>query len=114
MVNASVIKTLSKRDGRRAVLAMVRDALGILAAGVLALWLDNGVLTILSMWVIGAFQYAFGDLMIHEAAHGNLFANKPLNERLDILYGLPFCKPWNATKASICDTMGNSARMGII
>jgi fatty acid desaturase len=43
-----------------------------------------------SVWIIGVFQFALSESMLHEAAHYNLFANKPLNNNLEFLYALPF------------------------
>jgi fatty acid desaturase len=48
-----------------------------------------------SIWIIGAFQFALGESMLHEAAHGNLFEQKKLNYRLQFLYALPFFRTVN-------------------
>jgi fatty acid desaturase len=90
MVDAAVIKTLTKRDGRRAALVILRDWAMIGAAIGVALWAHHPAVTLAALWVIGAGQYALGDALMHEAAHGNLFATKPLNDRMEIFYGLPF------------------------
>jgi fatty acid desaturase len=90
MVDATLIKTLTKRDGKRATLVILRDWAMIGTAIGLALWADHWAVTLLALWVIGAGQYALGDALMHEAAHGNLFATKPLNDRMELVYGLPF------------------------
>jgi fatty acid desaturase len=98
MIDAAAIKALTQRDGRRAVLAILRDWLGIVAAIAVARWADSLAVTIVALWVIGAFQYGLGDALLHEGAHGNLFADKKRNERLDVIYGLPFLRTMESFK----------------
>ncbi len=92
MTDAAATKTMTGRDGRRAAIAILRDWAGIVVTIAFAIWIDRPLVTLAALWVIGAFQYALGDALLHEAAHGNLFNRKPLHERLDILYGLPFLR----------------------
>lgn len=99
MIDAAAIKALTVRDGRKASVAILRDWAGIFAAIALAEWVGNPFLTVALVWVIGAFQYALGDALLHEGAHGNLFADRKLNERLDVVYGLPFLRTMEAFKA---------------
>ncbi len=98
MVDAQAVKALTGRSDRRAVWAILRDVAGIACAIALSQWAANPLVTIACLWLIGAFQYALGDALLHEAAHGNLFARKPLNERLDVLYGLPFLRTMEGYK----------------
>lgn len=98
MIDATAIKILTQRDGRKAALAIFRDWAGIFVTIAVARWADSVPVTIVALWVIGAFQYAIGDVLLHEGAHGNLFADKKLNERLDMIYGLPFLRTMEAFK----------------
>jgi fatty acid desaturase len=98
VIDAAAVKVLTQRDGRKAVLAIFRDWAGIFVAIAVARWAGSIPVTIAALWVIGAFQYALGDTLLHEAAHGNLFADKKRNERLDVVYGLPFLRTMEAFK----------------
>jgi fatty acid desaturase len=42
--------------------------------------------------VVGYFQYAVGEALLHEASHYNLFRKKQWNNNLEFLYALPFFK----------------------
>ncbi|WP_158240567.1 fatty acid desaturase family protein [Telmatospirillum siberiense] len=112
MIDAAVIKTLTVRDGRKAVFAILRDWVGIFAAIAIAQWAGNPLVTIAALWVIGAFQYALGDALLHEGAHGNLFAERKLNERLDVVYGLPFLRTMEAFKTEHLRHHGQLGKSG--
>jgi fatty acid desaturase len=112
MIDATAIKALTQRDGRKASLALLRDWTGIIVAIALARWANNPLVTIAALWVIGAFQYALGDALLHEASHGNLFANKKLNDRLDVLYGLPFLRTMEAFKTEHLRHHGQLGKAG--
>ena len=45
---------------------------------------------LIGIWIIGVFQYAIYDGLIHEAAHRTLFSGRAWNDHLDFLYALPF------------------------
>ncbi|MDR3436867.1 fatty acid desaturase [Telmatospirillum sp.] len=98
MIDAAAIKALTGRDGRRAAAAICRDWGGIILTVSVAIWAGNPFVSVLSLWVIGAFQYALGDALLHEGAHGNLFATKSWNDRWDVIYGLPFLRTMLAFK----------------
>lgn len=112
MIDATAIKALTQRDGRKATLAILRDWAGIFAAIAVSRWADSLPVTIVALWVIGAFQYALGDALLHEGAHGNLFADKKLNERLDVLYGLPFLRTMESFKAEHLRHHGQLGKAG--
>ncbi len=40
--------------------------------------------------LIGAFQFAIGECLLHEASHFHLFRTRSWNERFEALYALPF------------------------
>lgn len=63
MTDITAIKALTRRDGRKAVLAMLRDWAAIGAAVALAVWADSLPVTILCLWVIGLFQHALGGVL---------------------------------------------------
>ncbi len=112
MIDATAIRALTQRDGRRAVLAILRDWVGIFAAIAVARWADSIPVTVAALWIIGAFQYALGDALLHEGAHGNLFADKKLNERLDVVYGLPFLRTMEAYKTEHLRHHGQLGKAG--
>lgn len=56
----------------------------------LSVWLNNFFVYLFSVWIIGSFQFAIGESLLHEASHHNLFRTKKLNEHLEFLYALPF------------------------
>lgn len=45
---------------------------------------------IAACWAIGAFQFAIGESLIHEASHWHLFRTRSWNDRFEALYALPF------------------------
>jgi fatty acid desaturase len=112
VIDATAIKALTQRDGRKATLAILRDWIGIFAAIALSRWADSLAVTIAALWVIGAFQYALGDALLHEGAHGNLFANKKLNDRMDIVYGLPFLRTMESFKTEHLRHHGQLGKTG--
>lgn len=112
MIDAAAIKILTARNGRKAVLAILRDWAGIFAAIAIAWWAESLPVTLIAVWVIGAFQYALGDALLHEGAHGNLFADKKRNERLDVIYGLPFLRTMEAFKTEHLRHHGQLGKAG--
>ena len=87
---ASKAAQFALRSNARAWLAIARDWLAIallIYAGVrIHSWLLYPVLA----WLIGSFQFALSESLLHEASHYNLFRTRSWNDRLDFLYGLPF------------------------
>lgn len=60
--------------------------------------INNFFVYIISVWMIGFFQFAIGEVLLHEAAHNNLFANKKLNSLLGVFYTLPFFQVFSSYK----------------
>lgn len=86
----SIMKKFLVRNNMKAVLALCRDWGCITMIVILNISYPSVYLYIISVWVIGAFQFALGEAMMHEAAHHNLFSRKWLNYGLEFLYGYPF------------------------
>ncbi|ATB40900.1 fatty acid desaturase [Cystobacter fuscus] len=79
-----------QRSNLRGFLAIGRDWAAIAAVITVALWLDRWYLYPVAAWLIGAFQFALSEALLHEASHYNLFRKRSWNDRLEFLYGLPF------------------------
>jgi fatty acid desaturase len=79
-----------ERSPWRGAAALVRDWAAIVAVAALSVRADSAWVYLVCAWVIGAFQFAIGESLLHEAAHGMLFPRKKLNEWLEPLYALPF------------------------
>ncbi len=84
------IKQLTYPNAWRSVLAVVRDWSIIIAVAALSIVLDHWLVYLLAVWVIGVFQFALGEAMLHEASHHNLFKTQRLNYFGELFYGLPF------------------------
>lgn len=80
------------RNNTKAILAICRDWGAILLIAWVNVQWNNMWLYLPSVWLIGAFQFALGESMLHEASHHNLFRQKRLNYRLQFCYALPFCR----------------------
>jgi fatty acid desaturase len=84
------MKSYLIRNNTKALFALLRDWSAI----ALIVWLNTVYPSIYlylpSIWLIGAFQFALSESMLHEAAHHNLFAQKQWNYRLEFLYAYPF------------------------
>jgi len=78
------------RDNRKAALAIARDWAAIFLIAWANIEYNTLYLYIPSVWLIGGFQFAIGESLLHEAVHHNLFRQKKLNYRLEFLYALPF------------------------
>jgi len=51
---------------------------------------DNLLLHLISIWLIGAFQFAISECLLHETSHYALFGSRKLNEYSEIFTALPF------------------------
>jgi fatty acid desaturase len=51
---------------------------------------QNILLYFVSVWIIGAFQFALSECLLHESSHCNLFSSHKLNEYCEIFLALPF------------------------
>jgi fatty acid desaturase len=78
------------RDNTRAVAALLRDWGAIILVCWLNILYPSIYLYLVSVWIIGAFQFALSEPLLHEAAHHNLFVRKKLNHRMQFLYAYPF------------------------
>lgn len=78
-----------KRPGL-SMAAIVRDWLVIVGVAALSIRVGHWAFYVAAVWVIGFFQFALSEAMLHEAAHYNLFRRRWLNHAMEIFYGLPF------------------------
>jgi fatty acid desaturase len=83
-------KDFVERSDFRGFLAIARDWAAITSIIALALQLDSWLFYPLAVWLIGCFQFALSEALLHEASHHNLFRRRAWNDRLEVLYGLPF------------------------
>ncbi len=74
----------------RGALALARDWSAILLAAWAAERLGGPWAYAAAVAVIGAFQFAIGEALLHEASHYHLFGSRALNEVFEPLYALPF------------------------
>ena len=79
-----------QRNSLRGTLALIRNWGVIFSAIGISLWADNIFVYLISVWIIGMFQYSIGEVLLHEASHYNLFKNKKLNDVLEAFYSVPF------------------------
>ncbi|QLH02673.1 fatty acid desaturase [Nitrosopumilus cobalaminigenes] len=79
-----------ERSDLRGFLALGRDWGAIIATILFSVWANNFFVYLASVWVIGTFQYAIGEVLLHEASHYNLFKSKKINEFSKIFYAFPF------------------------
>jgi len=79
-----------ERSNFRGLLALGRDWGIIIGTVLFSIWANNIFVYLASAWIIGTFQYAIGEVLLHEASHYNLFKNKKLNDYLNIFYAFPF------------------------
>jgi fatty acid desaturase len=75
---------------RRGFAALARDWGAIAAISWLSLRSESIAVYIAAVWLIGAFQFAIGESLIHEASHYHLFRTRAWNDRFEFLYALPF------------------------
>ena len=78
------------RSNLRGAFALSLDWAIIAATISISVWLDNIFVYLMSVWVIGSFQFAIGESLLHEASHYNLFRTRKVNDYLEPLYALPF------------------------
>lgn len=74
----------------RAFAALARDWGAIVLLAALSVKADSLVVYLIAAVSIGAFQFAIGESLIHEASHYHLFATREWNDRFEFLYALPF------------------------
>ncbi|MFT5162109.1 MAG: fatty acid desaturase [Alteromonadaceae bacterium] len=93
------IKQLMNPNALRSVMAILRDWVIILAVIGLSIKLDHWAVYLVAVWIIGAFQFALGEALLHEASHHNLFKTRWLNYAGELFYGLPFGQTVNQFQA---------------
>jgi len=83
-------RSFVQRSTLRGLAALFRD-FGIMALAIAAAILADSVwVSILAVLVVGTFQFAVGEALLHEASHHNLVADRKWNDRLQVLYAWPF------------------------
>jgi fatty acid desaturase len=81
-----------ERNNLKSFLALLRDWIAIFLIAAFSIWANNIFIYVVSVWLIGIFQFALGEAMLHEAVHGNLFTEKSWHEKLEFIYGYPFLR----------------------
>lgn len=83
-------KDFVERSNLRGILVLAGDwgAIGLTIA--FSLWLDSWFFYPIAVWLIGSFQFALAEALLHEASHYNLFRQRSWNDRAEIFCGLPF------------------------
>jgi len=79
-----------ERSNLRGFSVLILDWAAIFGTIAISIWLDNWIIYLISVWVIGSLQFSIGESLLHEASHYNLFKTKKLNNYLEFLYALPF------------------------
>jgi fatty acid desaturase len=82
-------KDFVKRSNIRGGLAIAQDWLAIVVLIYSSIRIHSWLLYPLAAWLIGTFQFALSESLLHEAAHYNLFKVRRWNDALDLFYGLP-------------------------
>lgn len=84
------LKELTFTNNWMGFLALLRNWSIIITTILLSLQINNIVFYLIALAVIGFFQFAIGEALLHEAAHNHLFKSPWLNENLSFLYAEPF------------------------
>jgi fatty acid desaturase len=82
--------SFKSRSNLKGFLAISRDYFFIATIIFINLKFENIWLYLISIWLIGAFQFAISECLLHESSHYNLFASRKLNEYAEIFISLPF------------------------
>lgn len=80
----------TSRNDLLAFLAITSDWLIIFFLAQLSEFSNCFAVTICCWIMIGYFQFALGEAIVHDASHRNLFRVPEWHDRLDFLYALPF------------------------
>lgn len=86
-------KTTTRADrgsDLRGWLALARDWGAIVLIAWAAERSGGAVVYAAAVLLIGAFQFAIGECLLHEASHFHLFRTRAWNDRFEFLYSLPF------------------------
>lgn len=84
------VRSFTGRNEWLSLAAIARDWAAIVGLTALGLRVDRWAFYVVAVWIIGMFQFALSEALLHEAAHYNLFRSRRLHHRLEVLYGLPF------------------------
>ena len=83
-------RPLNKGNDWRGWIALARDWGAIALITAISLRSHNLLVYLASVWLIGCFQFALGECLLHEATHYHLFRTRSWNDRFEFLYSLPF------------------------
>lgn len=83
-------KDFVERSWFRGMLAIAGDWTAIAVVIAVSIVIDKWWLYPISAWLIGSFQFALAEGMLHEASHYNVLPDRFANDRTEILCGLPF------------------------
>ena len=89
-MGASKPQDFVQRSNLRGFSALIFDWAVIFGVISFSIWMNDWIVYLISVWIIGAYQYAIGEALFHEASHFNLFKTKKLNDYLEWVYAVPF------------------------
>jgi len=92
-----------QRSNLRGFTVLIFDWGVIFGVIAFSVWMNDWIVYLISVWIIGTFQFSIGESLIHEAAHYNLFKTKKLNDYLEFAYGLPFFGDMNQYRSPHID-----------
>ena len=92
-----------QRSNLRGFAALIFDWGVIFGTIAFSVWMNDWIVYLISVWIIGAFQYAIGESLFHEASHFNLFKTKKLNDYLEWVYAVPFFVDMNQYRTEHLD-----------
>ncbi|MFN9174137.1 MAG: fatty acid desaturase family protein [Synechocystis sp.] len=81
-----------ERNNLKAFREILRDWLAIALIITFSIWANNLFVYLVSVWLIGIFQFALGESLVHEAVHYNLFIKKSWHYQLQFIYCFPFLR----------------------
>jgi len=81
-----------ERNNIKSFLALLKDWMIIVIVAGLSIWANNIFIYLVAVWLIGIFQFALGEGLLHEAVHNNLFTENSWHEKLEFLYSFPFLR----------------------
>lgn len=70
--------------------SIARDWCLIAVLAIFGISFGNPFFYVFVVWAIGAFQFALGEALVHDACHNNLFKTKSLNTLLEPIFAFPF------------------------
>ncbi|MFQ5476228.1 MAG: fatty acid desaturase family protein [Nitrosopumilus sp.] len=103
MVMEPTPQSFVQRSNLRGFTALIFDWGVIFGTIAFSVWMNDWIVYLISVWIIGAFQYAIGESLFHEASHFNLFKTKKLNDYLEWVYAVPFFVDMNQYRTEHLD-----------